>query len=108
MLFGCPLELRTVGGQKKIPPILEYLLDSIHTPPGLDPPFISTVGQKHRICTTNSLYCKWQERWVLVNEIEQAWTGVEESDRAIISNLVQAQHNRLVMVCLLRYIITKN
>ena len=30
ILFGCPLELRTVGEQKKIPPVLEYLLDSVH------------------------------------------------------------------------------
>ena len=28
ILFGCPLELRTVGGLTKIPPVLEYLLDS--------------------------------------------------------------------------------
>ena len=30
ILFGCPLELCTVGEQKKIPPVLEYLLDSIN------------------------------------------------------------------------------
>ena len=30
ILFGCPLELSTVGELKKIPPILEYLLDSVH------------------------------------------------------------------------------
>ena len=30
ILFGCPLELRIVGEQKKIPPVLEYLLDSVH------------------------------------------------------------------------------
>ena len=29
ILFGCPLELRTVGEVKKIPPFLEYLLDSV-------------------------------------------------------------------------------
>jgi hypothetical protein len=28
ILFGCPLELRTVGDLKKIPPVLQYLLDS--------------------------------------------------------------------------------
>ena len=31
ILFGCPLELYTVGELKKIPPVLEYLLDSIST-----------------------------------------------------------------------------
>jgi hypothetical protein len=29
ILFGCPLELCTVGERVKIPPILEYLLDAI-------------------------------------------------------------------------------
>ena len=29
ILFGCPLELRTVGERTKIPPVLEYLLDSV-------------------------------------------------------------------------------
>ena len=28
ILFGCPLELCTVGELKKVPPVLEYLLDS--------------------------------------------------------------------------------
>jgi hypothetical protein len=38
ILFGCPLELHTVGELKKIPPILEYLLDSVYDPrPSLDP-----------------------------------------------------------------------
>ena len=40
--------------------------------------------------------------WPLVNELEQAWTGVEESDRAIISNLVSKyNHTALILVCLL-------
>ena len=26
-----------------------------------------------------------QQPWILVNKIEEAWTGVEENDRAIIS-----------------------
>ena len=43
-----------------------------------------------------------EEYWPLVNELEQAWTGVEESDRAIISNLVsQDNHSALILVCLL-------
>jgi hypothetical protein len=41
------------------------------------------------------------EHWPLVNEIEQGWTGVEESDRALISNLVQANLRILILVCLL-------
>ena len=44
-----------------------------------------------------------EKYWPLVNELEEAWTGVEESDRAVISNL----DNRgfLIMVCLVRYAI---
>ena len=42
ILFGCPLELRTVGEQKKIPPALEYLLDSVHDWPN---PLYFAVGQ---------------------------------------------------------------
>ena len=50
--------------------------------------------------TTNSLHCKVEECWPLVNELEQAWTGVEESDRALISDLVLQGHLRLlIMVC---------
>jgi hypothetical protein len=29
ILFGCPLELRTVGSLKRIPLVLEYILDEI-------------------------------------------------------------------------------
>ncbi len=44
--------------------------------------------------------------WPLVNKLEEAWTGVEERDRAIISNLVlQYDHRCLIMVCLVRYTI---
>ena len=43
-----------------------------------------------------------EEYWPLVNELEQAWTGMEESDRAIISKLVSCDdHSALIMVCLL-------
>jgi len=104
ILFGCPLELCTVGELKKIPPVLEYLLDSVRDwplPSGRYPTY--TVGQKHRNCTINSLYCKSGEYWRLVDEIEQAWTGVEESDRAFISRLDQANVRLLILVCLLRY-----
>ena len=32
ILFGCPLELRTVGELKNIPLVLEYLLAFAHNP----------------------------------------------------------------------------
>ena len=39
-----------------------------------------------------------EEYWPLVNELEQAWTDLEESDR--VSNLVsQHNHSTLIMVC---------
>ena len=99
ILFGCPLELRTVGELTKVPPILEYLLDSVSSWPSSRIPF--AVRQKHGYCSTNSLYNKMETFWPLVNEIEQAWTGVEETDRAVISNLVLPENHRfLIMVCL--------
>ena len=46
ILFGCPLELCTVGELKKIPPVLEYLLDSVdYWQEGK--PYGAPVGQKH-------------------------------------------------------------
>ena len=86
ILFGCPLELCTVGELKKIPPVLEYLLDSVQDWP------------MHRF-TFDSRHYTMAKCWPLVNEVEKAWTGVEESDRAIISKL---NHRLLLMVCLLR------
>ena len=107
ILFGCPLELCTVGGPKKIPPVLEYLLDSVHDWPTRYC-YYAPVGQMHKICTTHSLYCKVEEYWPLANELEQAWTGVEETDRAIISKLVlQDDRRSFIMVSLLRYTIQK-
>ena len=91
----------------KIPPLLEYLLDSAH---GWHYFYIfRVVGQKHGNCTTSSLYSKTEKSWSLINELEQAWTGVEEIDRAIISKLAPRQTDRemLVMVCPLRYTIQK-
>jgi len=99
ILFGCPLELCTVGELKKIPPVLEYLLDSVRDWPSQ--PFLYRVSQRYTGCTTHSLYCKSGARWPLVNEVEQAWTGVEESDRAFISRLDQANVRHLILVCLL-------
>ena len=107
ILFGCPLELRTVGELEKIPPILEYLLDSVHEwPTSYIYPF--AVCQQHRICTANSLYSKMEKFWLMANKLEQAWTGVEERDRAIISELRRQDYHRfLIMVCPLRYTIRK-
>jgi len=101
MLFGCPLELRAVGELNKIPPVLEYLLDSVRDQIISIYTGVYRVGQKDRTCVTNSLYYQSGERWHLVNEIEQAWTGVEESDRAFISKLAQANLRSLILVCLL-------
>ena len=106
VLFGCPLELHTVGELKKIPPILEYLLDSVNDwQIGL--PYSPPVGQQHTGCTSNSLYSKLEVFWSLANKLEQAWTGVEEADRAIISTLAPQNRHRvfLILVCPLQCII---
>ena len=105
ILFGCPLELCTDGEQKKIPPVLEYLLDSVHD--WHTPDFV--VGQYHINRTTNSLYSKMEDYYPLMNQLEQAWTGVEETDRAIISTLAPQDGDRalLIMVCPLQYTIKK-
>ena len=96
ILFGCPLELCTIGEVKKIPPVLEYLLDSVQNWPTIYTGS-SNIGEKH------TLYSTMEKCWPLVNELEKAWTGVEERDRAIISNLVlQDDHRFLFMVCLPR------
>ena len=96
ILFGYPLELCTVGELKRIPPVLEYLLDSVQNWPTaywLD----RNVDQNH------ILFRVMEKCWPLVDELEKAWTGVEESDRAIISNIVlQDNVIALIIVCLLR------
>ena len=47
-----------------------------------------------------------EKYWPFVNKLEEAWTGVEERDRAIISNLIpQGEHAFLIMVRLVRYTI---
>ena len=104
ILFGCPLELCTVGELKTIPPVLEYLLDSVRDWPGLHINSFA-VGQMPGNCTMNSLYSKMETYWPLINELEQAWKGVEERDRALISKLRQDTHRALIMVCPLRYAI---
>jgi len=97
ILFGCPLELRTVGELKELPPILEHLLDLVHDYASY--PTDYNVGQRRRYSTTNSLYLKPAEYWSLVNEIEQSWTGVEESDRHIVSQLSKGYEGLLIQVC---------
>ena len=101
MLFGCALELSTVGELRKIPPVLEYLLDSVRDWPNSH---LSSVesGKDQK----QELYSAMWKYWPLVNELEQAWTGVEESDRAIISKLgLQDNHRPLILVCPLQYTI---
>ena len=96
ILFGRPLELCTVGKLKKSPPVLEYLLDSVQDWPTNHLRYYPNIGNK------DTLYSAMEEYWLLANELEKAWTGVEESDRAIISKLVPQDNHRLLMVCLLR------
>ena len=50
-----------------------------------------------------------EDYYPLMNQLEQAWTGVEETDRAIISTLVPQGGDRclLIMVCPHRYTIKK-
>ena len=73
ILFGCPLELQTVGELKKIPPVLEYLLDSVHAWPNLLFDSVK-VGQKHRNCPTNSLY-NWDGELLAFGK--WAWTSLD-------------------------------
>ena len=97
LLFGCPLELCTVGELKKIPPVLEYLLDAVHDWRHY---YTGTTFDKQ------GLYSEMWKYWPLIHEVEQAWTGVEESDRAIISKLVlRGSHRPLILVCPFQYII---
>ena len=101
ILFGCPLELCTVGELKKIPPVLEYLLDSVRDWPS--PLVFSVEPTKDE---QQELYSAMWKYWPLVIELEQAWTGVEESDRATISKLVlQDNHRFLILVCPFQYTI---
>ncbi len=50
ILFGCPLDLCIVGEWKKVPPVLEYLLDSVPHNWCTQVSDIHQVGQKHRNC----------------------------------------------------------
>jgi len=102
ILFRWSLKLCTIGKLKKIPPVLEYLLDSVYDWPTL---YIGgyKVGQRHRDWTTNSFYSKSGEHWQLVDEIEQVWTGVKKNNCAFISALVQTKLRHLILVCLLQY-----
>ena len=59
ILFGCPLELCTVGELKKIPPVLEYLLESVSVERDWPIRYSDTypVGQSTDIVSTNSVGC---------------------------------------------------
>ena len=93
MLFGCPLELCTVRELKKIPPVLEYLLDSVHR--WHNHYFFGLPNYQREV-----LYDALWKYWPLVTELEQAWTGVEASDRVMISKLVlQDNYETLILVC---------
>ena len=103
ILFGAPLELRIVGELKKIPAILEYLLDLVHD--WQSPPNSPHGTSKGGSCTSSSFYCEPVNSWSLANRIEQAWTGVEESDRAMVSQLAKGHQRLLIQVCPLLNII---
>ena len=84
MLFGCRPELRTDRRKKKVKLVLEYLLQGVTPSYSVTPsqdvtPFLSG-SDKNRL----TLW-KTQDYWAIVNKIEQAWTGIEELDRAWVS-----------------------
>ena len=61
------------------------------------------------IVTASSLHRKGEECWDLVNEIEQAWTDVEKTDRTIIYEHVPQSHlTPVIAVCLPSYTITES
>jgi hypothetical protein len=100
-----PPELRTDGQQKKVPPILEYLLHQF------TPGSVVILGllseSRHRYCNKQLTPWKVHEYWPLVNEIEQAWTGEEELDRALLSKYDALTRRRLIQVgCLPSYTTT--
>ena len=105
ILFGCPLELRTMGELKWIPPILELLFFFVRNQ-HIDYPLSYQVRQKWRNCiTTNSRHWKAETWWPLVNNLEQAWTGLIQHDRDYISKFVTRDHLGLILVCLPSYTI---
>ena len=59
ILFGCPLELCGVGAEKKIPPVLEYLLDSVDDWP-TNHPFPLEVGPSTEIDQTTHSIIRWR------------------------------------------------
>ena len=108
ILFGCPLELCAVGKLKKIPPVLEYLLDSVNYL-GYSIPHPFPVDPRHGNRMPNLLHSTMWKHWPLMNHLEREWTGVEKTDRAIISRLAPRNLDRmsLVMVCPLQFTIQK-
>ena len=63
ILFGCPPELRTDGQQKKVPLVLEYLLQGAASDDEYNWP--DSVGQCTDIITTSSLYGRHRTTGIL-------------------------------------------
>ena len=93
ILFGCPLEL-CIGGPTKIPPVLKFLLNSVHDWP------VSYFGPYRNVGQQHILYRTMEKSWPLANKLEKAWTGVEGRDRALIFKRRDSPRH-LIMVCLL-------
>jgi len=75
ILFGCPLELCGVGAQKKIPPVLEYLLDSVDDWP-THHFFPFEVGQGTEIVQLTHYIVRWRSTglWrISLNKHGQVW-----------------------------------
>ena len=75
MLFGCPLELRTVEELNKIPPVLEYLLDSVHDWPRTYS-WPLPVGQKSEIVQLAHSFVRWRNSglWLMsLNKHGRVW-----------------------------------
>ena len=75
VLFGCPLELCGVGAEKKIPPVLEYLLDSVDDWP-THHSFPFEVGQSTQIVQLTHSIVRWRSigLWrISLNRHGQVW-----------------------------------
>ena len=101
ILFGWPSELRT---DNKIPPILEHLLHQFN--PGSAMITGAPVSQGTDIVTNKLTPWKLREDWPLVHEIEQAWTGEKEFDRALLSKYGAIAHRLIQVRCLPSYATT--
>jgi hypothetical protein len=96
ILFGCPLELHMDGQLNKVPPILQYLFDSIEDTRHFKAEDCSYLVSQKKKFEQTSHSGKTQKYWDQVNELEQAWSGVEEKDRALV-----LKHDKPTCVALL-------